>query len=241
MLPAAQHLAADIIYFFPEVLPVVEPMHDGTYSLLTATGYPPHYGYRHGARHPNLELLARWINLRDDRDGRILVQGGMEGEALAWMTDAEILGGFPLTNLEQAYANLFRLHQDGDVDRATLHRYLESYAVRWVVISSPRIWFDDKPDLIKLAARFAQYRIYRVQMQPSFFQRGAGEVRASTNRIAVSGTDPGQTLELRYHWLETLVCEPGCRLERADNPWGGADFIRIPAPHPRDLVIRNAY
>jgi hypothetical protein len=241
LLPALQHLARDVIYFFPEELPEVAPFVDGNRPMIAATGFPAHRSYRHTDPHPYLYLLVRWAEKREDRRGRILVQGGMDGEALAWMTDAEVLGGFQLLNLKHAHANLFRLHFQGEVDEQYLRRYLRNYAVRWVVITSPRVWFDDKPGLLRLAARFAQYRIYRVEMEPDLFQQGSGEVKARTNRIEVRGTDPGQPLVLRYHWLETLVCEPDCELVPADNPMGGVDFIRIPAPHPRDLVIRNAY
>lgn len=241
LLPALQHLARDVIYFFPEELPEVAPFVDGNRPMIAATGFPAHRSYRHTDPHPYLYLLVRWVEKREDRRGRILVQGGMDGEALAWMTDAEVLGGFQLLNLKHAYANLFRLHFEGEADEQYLRRYLRTYAVRWVVITSPRAWFDDKPGLLRLAARFAQYRVYRVEMEPDLFQQGSGKVKARTNRIEVRGTDPGQPLVLSYHWLETLVCEPDCELVPADNPMGGVDFIRIPAPHPRDLVIRNAY
>ncbi len=241
LLPAVQHLATDVIYFFPEQLPKLPPLTDGNYPMMSAMGFPAHHSYRHTDRHPNLDLLVRWANRREDKRGRILVQGGMDGEALAWMSDAEVLGGFQLLNLKHAYANLFRLHFQGDVEEQHLRRYLRNYAVRWVVITSPRVWFDDKPHLLRLAARFAQYRVYRVEMEPDLFQEGSGNIRARTNRIEVRGTNPAQPLVLRYHWLGTLVCEPDCELMPTDNPMGGVDFIRIPAPHPRDLVIRNAY
>jgi hypothetical protein len=240
-LPGLQHLARDVMYFLPDQLPEVSQFVEGDYSPISANGYPAHPSSRHIGPNPGIDLLVRWVKLNDDGKGRILVQGGMDGEELSWRTDAEILGGFQLRNVEQAYANLFRREVRGRVDRENLRRYLETYAVKWVIITRPAIWFDDKPDLMRFAARFAQYRIYRVEQNVDLFKQGSGTIEAETNRIQVSGTDPGQTLVLRYHWLETLVCEPDCTLERSPTGIGGADFIRIPAPHPRNLVIRNAY
>lgn len=47
---------------------------------------------------------------------------------------------------------------------------------------------------------------------------------------------------LRFHWDEHLVCEPGCRVAREEiDVFDTVGFVRVPAPHPADLTIRNAY
>jgi hypothetical protein len=240
-LPAIQHLSADILYFFPDALPRGVPVIHERVSDLTSSGYPRHYAYRREPLSSALEQLALWVKVTHDGQGRILVQHGMVGEELSWRTNAEILGGFQFHNLAHAYSNLFRRDFLGQTAKAMFRQYLETYAVRWLIVSFRRPWFDDKPDLLVLRAKFSHFLIYETKSKVSLFYRGSGRITASTNRIAVRDTDPNQTLVLRYHWLETLVCEPNCSVKPIKVPLGAVPFIRIRAPHPRDFVIRNGY
>ena len=64
--------------------------------------------------------------------------------------------------------------------------------------------------------------------------RGRGEVRASTNRIEVTGSNPDRPVVLRFHWMEQLVCEPDCTIERKPDKLDPVGFIKIPAPHPAE-------
>ena len=70
---------------------------------------------------------------------------------------------------------------------------------------------------------------------------GGGERRARTNRIAVRGSDPNRDLVLSYHNHEALRCTPDCKVERLPIALDNVGFIRVPPPHPADLVIWNAY
>jgi hypothetical protein len=46
---------------------------------------------------------------------------------------------------------------------------------------------------------------------------------------------------LRFHFLETLVCRPGCAIAREPLSHDPVGFIRVAAPHPADFEILNAY
>jgi hypothetical protein len=70
---------------------------------------------------------------------------------------------------------------------------------------------------------------------------GGGSVRARTNRLFVTGSEPEQDVVLSYHFHEQLVCEPGCRVERQDVALDDVGFVRVPAPHPRDFLVRLQY
>ena len=52
----------------------------------------------------------------------------------------------------------------------------------------------------------------------------------------------GFAAHLRYHWMETLECQPDCEIQRAKidevDPVG---FIAVPAPHPADFEVVNGY
>jgi hypothetical protein len=241
LLPGLQHLGRDVIYFFPDHLPKVAPLLDGTPPLIAASGYPEHMRYRHYPMEEAFDELSDWVTEVDDGQSRFLVQAGVVGEQLAWKTRAQVLGGFQHRNLKHAYANLFRVYPQGVVRPEELRRYLETYAVQWLVVTFPKPWFDAVPDLLELHTVVGIHRIYRTKVDVSLFLRGSGEIHARTNEIAVRDTPPDEDIILRYHWLDTLVCAPDCRIEPYENPIRGVPFIRVPAPHPPEFEIRNGY
>ena len=115
--------------------------------------------------------------------------------------------------------------------------------MHWVIVSVPRPqapWWDANPHLEPVTDIFP-FRIYRVKEPTGLIARGPGSVRASTNRIEVTGTDPDRPVVLRYHWMEQLVCEPDCSIEQKPDKLDPVGFIRIPAPHPADFVVSNGY
>jgi hypothetical protein len=241
LLPGLQLLGRDVIYFFADHLPKVAPLLDGSPSPIAASGYPDHMRYRHYPMEAAYEELPDWVRENDDGRGRFLVQVGVVGEQLAWKTKAQVLGGFQHRNLEHAYSNLFRIYPQGVVRSEELRRYLETYAVRWLIVTVPKPWFDAVPDLLELHAVVGGHRIYRTKVDVSLFLRGSGEIHARTNLISVRNTQPDEDIVLRYHWLDTLVCAPDCTIEPYENPIRGVPFIRVPAPHPADFEIRNDY
>ncbi len=239
-LPAMQHLVRDVLYFFPEQLPKVAPLLDGSRVPITASGYPAHVAYRHLAFDPQKDLIAQYVR-KHDTGGRWLVQVGAIGEHLAWATDAEILGGFQHRNLQHAFSNLFRIKAQGIISSEQWATYLEQYGVQWLVVTFPRPWFDTHPEQLEYVTTVGPHRIYRSKLPVSKFARGSGEVKAQVNRIEVRGTDPKQDIVLRYHWMEMLVCEPNCTVSREPVPNNPVGFIKIAAPHPADFLIVNGY
>lgn len=240
-LPAAQHLARDVLYFTVRSLPPPAPLLDGQRVWYTQLGYGPHGDFSYGDW--THEPLASWVRALGEVPGRILVEDWHVGEQLTWKTDAQILGGFIWRNLEHSWAHFFRWRPKGVASPEDLRHYVETYAVHWVILSTPpdlAPWWDQSP-VLQRVADVSHFRIYRVREPSPLLARGRGRVHADTNLIEVSGTDPAQDLVLRYHWLETLVCEPRCRLEREPIDIDGVGFIRVPAPHPPDLRIVNAY
>jgi hypothetical protein len=232
----------DVLYFTAGVLPSPKVLPHGDRVAFSAIGHPlpiPHYAY--GGWHR--DDLATWVRAHDDGQGRFLVEGWNWGEQLAWKTDAQILGGFIWRNLEHSWANLFRRRPQGIVQREELAKYFTTYGVRWVIISTHRElapWWD-RIDLIELVAELDPFRIYRVRQATHLLDPPQGQVEVATNRLRVQGTDPTKPVLLRYHWLPTLVCEPDCSIERRKVAGDPVGFFRVPAPHPADFQIRNAY
>jgi hypothetical protein len=241
-VPAAQHLSRDVLYFTARSLPPPAKLLDGQQVWYTMLGYGPHGDFSYGDW--NHDELAAWVRAHDDGSARFLVENWHIGEQLTWKTDAQILGGFIWRNMEHSWANFFRRRPQGIATSEELGEYLQTYAARWVIVSTPAThapWWDNSPVLERVAT-ISHFRIYRVKLPVSLVAEGSGRVTASTNRILVTGSDPGRDVVLRYHWMETLACGPDCRLEREPiDDVDGVGFIRVPAPHPVDFEIRNVY
>jgi hypothetical protein len=241
-VPAVQHLSRDVLYFTARSLPPPAKLLDGQQVWYTMLGYGPHGDFSYGDWHH--DELAAWVRAHDDGSARFLVENWHIGEQLTWKTDAQILGGFVWRNMEHSWANFFRRKPQGIASPGELREYLQTYAVRWVIVATPAEqtpWWDKSPALERVAT-VSQFRIYRTKAPVSLVAEGRGRVTASANRILVTGSDPGRDVVLRYHWMETLACGPDCRIvQEPIDDVDGVGFIRVPAPHPVDFEVRNVY
>lgn len=241
-IPAAQHLLSDVLYYFPRSLPKVAPLYNNGWLPITTQGFGEQPDYRHKQIADDYDLVVDWVRANDDGQSRFLVEEPSIGEQLSWRSDAQLLGGFTYRNLQHSNANLFRRRKEGIASDAELRAYFETYAVSHVIITRPVKSWDRRPAVLKKVAELGPHRVYQTMIDPKLIAAGGGEVEARTNLIKVTGSDPGQDLVLRYHWLETLVCEPDCTVDRAPiDSFDEVGFIKIPAPHPADLEVRNAY
>ena len=241
-LVASLGLVREVMYFVGGRLPAPKPVPGTQRSILDMSGYPwtPRYHYE---RMP-LESAAEWVRSHDDGTGRFLVEGPLFGEYFAWSTRAQILGGFTQRNLQHSWANLFRWSELGDVSSAQLRRYVDAYAVHYVVVTTPQHdapWWDEHPRVLKRVGQLGLWRLYEVREPTGFVASGPGRVHASTNLLEVRGTDPQTPVRLRYHWLETLACRPDCAVEVDAVEGRRAPMIEIPAPHPADFEVYNGY
>jgi hypothetical protein len=249
-LIALQHLARDVLYFMPSIVPPAPPLIDGTLSPITAYGYlshfqaPEHIAYRlprDAVVEAGMDDVVTWVQDHVRSGERILVDKAVLGERIAWKTGVEVLGGFRERNVAHARANFFRRFGDAIVSQGVLRAYLQTFAVSWVITHEARADFEAAHELLEPALRVGGRYVYRARLPISFFLRGQGVLRAMTNRIELRATPPDHDLVISYHWHESLVCAPSCRIERVSNPLDDVGFIGVPAPHARDLVIENGY
>jgi len=246
LIVVAPRMVRDVLYFVPSLVPDSAPLVEENPHITDPIGfgqihYPVPKVYRHGPTVEDFNQLVEWVQENTDDSGRVAVEHWELGEHLAWRTRAQVLGGFRLRNLEHSAANIFRRYPIGDPPEDELKEYLRTYAVKWIITTFVHQRFENKPHLLAPIAEVPPHRIYLTRLHTSFFAENRGEVEASMNRLVVTGTEPGKDVVLKYHYLETLVCEPGCGLER--EPIGGdsVGFIRVPAPHPVDFEVVNAY
>ena len=232
----------ELIGVFEDALPEMPPAWNNEPVSIIATGYKPTGVYKHILDSPDFWIFPRWLEEQGPDRGRVLVDNGVAGEQLAWKTNAEILGGFVVRNLEHSKANLFRRELDReDISHAAVRAYLEAYAVEFIVLMAPQPWLEQMSDLFEPYANVVGIRVFRSRLAISRFQQGSGQVRAVTNQITVTGTRPDEDIVLRYHFHEMLGCQPDCKVVPEKNPVGGVPFIRVPAPHPSDFKLDNTY
>jgi len=241
-------LARDVIYFFPEVIPrqtkvLLPPPPDINGGVYFGTiRWPDPFDWRLvPERALEFDAVTDYVRTTDDGRGRWLVEFWMLGERLAWSTDAQILGGFLEMNVAQTDANLFRRYLDKPPPTPQeIGEYLRQYNVRWIIVTTPLPILESRSELLRLETVVFGHRVYRVLAPPSFLEgEGPGEVRARLNHLEVRGTNGG-SLVLKYHWLETLRCRPGCRLRRVTIPGDRVGFIGVESA-PRDFEIYNGY
>jgi hypothetical protein len=246
-LSGVQHLAQQVLYFTPDVIPEVENFPDGSASPITKYGYltridgPSHitYSVPHDPYiEPDYERCIQWLETNVREGSRLLVHGGVLGERIAWRTKLEVIGGFVERNVLHAYANYFRRYAEPP-SPAVLAEYLRTYSIDYVV-AIPQPSFDTS-DALRIVTDVGRYRIYRTVRPTQRVLSGRGIVKAQTNRIDVSASDPSLPLVLSYHFHEALRCKPNCTIERETHTIDSVGLIRIPAPHPRAIRIYNAY
>jgi hypothetical protein len=244
-----QLLATQVAYFFPELVPYPKQHPDGARSPLSGYGYVSHpdlpdelsYTVPHDPTYIEfgIEPAIRWLQQHAEKGDRVLIEGSVLGERLAWRTNLEVLGGFFERNVAHVDANYFREHQTYAANPIQLAYYLRTFAVKWVIANRPE--FDRIPAVLHHEATVSDRRVYRTLMPVSRVLQGGGSVTASENRIEVVGSDPKQPLLLSYHWHEALRCKPDCQVERAAIDIDRVGFVRIPAPHAAHVVIWNSY
>lgn len=240
-IPALQHVWATGTYFAAGRWPAQRPLPFDQRSPIGVTGHGWTPDYRLVPGDEESMALVAWVRGQDDGQRRFLVELGHLGELLGWATEAPIVGGFTYRNEAHALANLFRRPERGAVPAGELRRYLETYAIGWVIVTPEAPWLDRFPEIVRRERSFGAHVVYRVLAPSGLVAAGGGEARARTNVIEVRGADPAADLVLRFHWLETLACRPGCSMLREPVAGDPVGFIRVPAPHPADLTIENTY
>jgi len=241
-VPALQLLATDVLYFFPGLIPRQTGRDPGGTELLSPTGTARPIDRRHARLPPGGDSIPAWFAAHRELPGRVMVEPPVVGEHLASRVPGiEVLGGIRERCLDQGQSDFFRRDPDRRSSAAELAEHLERYAVRWVVLRSDRPFPGAWAEVLRPRARLPDGVICDVATPVSLLGGGAGLVRASTNELLVTGTSPREDVVLRYHFLETLRCEPDCRLAPEPLPGGAAPQIRIPAPHPEALRIFHAY
>ena len=240
-LLAAQLLARDILFFFAPSMPATQTIEDGKQLPMNGLGHGATLSYRYDNQRDREDIVDLIIR-RDEGRGRWLIQDSVLGEYLMARTQAQILGGFRVRNIQHSDANWFRHSGPPPYDLDALRDYIETYAVRWIVIKHTALdpFWDSHPELFTRAEAANEFLVYKVHADVALLD-GPGKVQASVNTIAVTGSDPDQDLVLRYHWMETLRCEPDCAMVREPLPNDRVGFIRVPAPHPADFAIVNSY
>ncbi|MEY4578319.1 MAG: hypothetical protein RL701_3022 [Pseudomonadota bacterium] len=245
----AQHLfASQVLYFLPGI--ISDPVTRGAVAV-SKYGYPRHpdfpshvlFGVPHS---DDIEFgtgkLLGWLETHIPRGARILVEGPVLGERLAWRGHHEVLGGFFERNVQHVDANYFRGHRGLPVDPREFEQYLRSYAVEYIVNEAHDV--DEFAALDTLLTHVGTpygRRVYRTRIAADRVLAGGGKVTARANTIDLRGSDPDQASLLSYHWHEALRCKPDCRVERALLAGDRVGFLRIPSPHPTDLTIYNSY
>ncbi|MBL8715872.1 MAG: hypothetical protein JNL79_07740 [Myxococcales bacterium] len=244
VLVGAPRLLRDVLYFVPDLvprhkkpLPLAPPNIGGPLEFGTQ-GWPEPFVYRH-APDALFPAIEDFVKKRDDGRGRWLVEWWMTGEQLAGRTNAQVLGGFREINLAHSDANFFRVQpEDRPVDVEAFRKYLETFNVQWVVLVKHWPALEARRDLLEPVPGPLGGLFFRTRLLHNWFlPAGPGLVQASNDRIVVTGS-AGGSLVLKYHFLETLRCKPGCTVRKVEVAGTRVGFIGVDGAPP-DFEVYN--
>ncbi|MBW2734531.1 MAG: hypothetical protein JRH20_19260 [Deltaproteobacteria bacterium] len=233
-----------VLFFFPSIFPFM--LFEGR---LPAPRHPVNTVL--GARSMKMENKVRpaafrqlrsWLQANHQGRGRVLVEDYEVGEYLAATTDLPIVGGFAYRPLHHGDANLFQYEGKLSDSSAELKAYFERYAIGFVVMRKVSWGFENKKDLLLFRGAFGgiSHRVFETRIEPNYVMRGGGKVVSQQlNRIVVEGAK-GADVVLRFHWLDSLRCKPGCTAERFAIEGNRVGFIRVKNPSAR-FEIYNSY
>jgi hypothetical protein len=245
LLVGAPRLLRDVMYFVPDLVPRLQktltlPPPDVNGPLeFGSLRWPEPFSFRHGPD-PTELAISSYVRQLDDGTGRFLVEWAMTGEQLAGRTDAQILGGFREINLAHSDANFFRVHEERKpIDPKVFGEYLERFNVRWIALVNRYPQIESRRDLLEPIVSVAGGRWYRTKVKEGWLVGGGpAVVRAQSDKLEVRGT-LGGSLVLKYHWLETLQCKPGCTIRRVAVEGDRVGFIGVDGAPP-DFDVVNA-
>ncbi|MEW6203031.1 MAG: hypothetical protein AB1546_13725 [bacterium] len=208
----------------------------------------------------DVQHLIEWLRHNAQEEGRILLEdsGVMDREGggqqygkmhlpalFPKYTGKEFIGGpYPYVFLRHHFADfhdakLFGRDVD-DFEIDELRKYLNVYAVRWVIIWSERSkkYFDYYEKVFSPLTETGRFRIYEIQGgNHNTIIKGQGRAAAGYSRITVSNARPqnGEII-LSYHWIDGIRSKPELKIEREkilDDPIG---FIKIKNP-PQNFIL----
>lgn len=237
VLVLAPRFVQTVLQYLPTLLPA-RPMTSGPQAppeelpLIVLGHSGPEKSYR--------DVTAYVESVHHDR-GRVVALDWALGEYMATRSTVPVLGGIPQRNVPHVDAHPlhrdFRPKKNGD---DPLARYLETYAVGYLITVGAWGPLDNARHVLEPLAIFEEQRVYRVKREPSYFAEGQGRIAAQRlNEIRVASAS-GARVVLRFHWLETLKCEPNCKVLRVPVPDDRVGFIGVERPPP-EFRIYNAY
>ncbi|NRA32590.1 MAG: hypothetical protein HRU17_04550 [Polyangiaceae bacterium] len=231
----APRLLRSSLLFVPNLLP---PGHTPTSTI----SFEPTLLYRGHSSPPESYRAIRSFLLKQSPYGRVAITDWVLSEYLAATTHLATLGGIPQRFVPHVDAHPLRQNLGATTTGGSrFDRYLESYAVQYVVHHGPQP-LQLRSKLIELVFEHGDHRVYRALQTPDYFASGSGLLASQGLNLLKfrQMSTPTKPVVLRFHWLENLRCRPGCRVERANTPGDRAGFIRVIGAPP-DFEIFYQY
>lgn len=239
-IAALPRVARTVLHYVPHALPEpARPTIDDEMTRALARVHEPRPPWKGHLTAPDDLIRARdWLASHHGGRGRVVVSHWVLAEYVAATTRVPTLGGLLERNVPHVDAHLFRSGAGGRP--GGLERYFDRYAVGWVVTAGDFEPLDDRRDLLEPEIAFGPVRIYRTHAEPSWFHRGRGRLLSQSLNSLVVDDAAGPEVVLKFHWMETLRCRPGCSVKRVPVNEDRIGFVGVESP-PRRFEIHNHY
>jgi hypothetical protein len=191
--------------------------------------------------------IRRWLLEEAKPQGRVLVERYELGEYLAATTNLPIVGGFAYRPFHHGDANWFQYQKARRYERAPFRAYLERYGVSHAIFEQVRWKLENDKKVLKFKETFERlrFRAFEIVDPTGYVLRGKGRVvKQKINELFVEDVQ-GDELVLRFHYMRSLRCTPGCKVERFKVDGDRVGFLRIvPSGGPTlagKLRVYNSY
>jgi hypothetical protein len=222
--------------YVPELLPVaaVRAPGDASKSSLVGLFEPMPDALPYAPAPPALIDVAGFLTA-NVQEGRVLALDASVAALLTVRSPLDVLGpiaerGAPSADADPTSLLSPRTTWD------TAGRYLEHYAVTWVVLPlTPSVFDGEHPELGPVLPVFG-YRVRKVLHPTALVLEGDATVKDRHLGFIHVESAGRERVTLRMHYDERLGCRPGCRVERRQVDFDRAGFITVSEP-PSELEI----
>ena len=208
----------------------------------------------HGERPPevrgvgvNSVWILGWLERHTTNNARVLFEtskGRIHDDAhmagyYALTSDREFIGGhYPLLHFAGFWDDYLFGRPIASLSQEEFDKYVQLYNIGWILAFSDKTkeFLDRFPEITPLE-HFGPLQGYVVRGPHTFFIEGSGTVSArSFNRIELNHLT-GQSVILKYHYVQGLQATPPAHLEPAQMLDDPVPFIRIVNP-PSHLTLQ---
>jgi hypothetical protein len=186
----------------------------------------------------NAVLVSKWVATHCNTEERVFLDlaghKGLGGQAgrLQQLTGVHFMG-------EKAFDPERKKHLLEKMAKLFGKEYFNTYAIRYLFLTTSEAQnFAEEVLGLVPTEKLGPIRIYDTQIEPSFFEKGNGQLDLKINEIKLTFSErPPEEVVLRFHYFEGYEATAGVDVFPAKNQFG-EEFIGIRTNNNNRVTLR---